>query len=80
MYSGVVGIESVRIALFLAQLNNLQVCAADVSGAFLHGICHEKIYTHAGPKFGDLAGRFMIMNKAIYGLCSASAMFHEHLA
>ena len=81
IYSGVVGIDSVRIALLLAQLNGLQVCAGDVSCAFLQSQCKEKIYTIAGPEFGPkFQGKVLVMNKSIYGLCSASASFHEHCA
>ena len=81
IYSSVVGIDSVRIALLLAQLNGLQVCAGDVSCAFLQSQCQEKIYTIAGPEFGPkLQGKVLVMNKSIYGLHSASASFHEHCA
>ena len=81
IYSGVVGIDSVWIALLLAQLNGLQVCAGDVSCAFLQSQCKEKIYTIAGPEFGPkLQGKVLVMNKSIYGLRSASASFHEHCA
>ena len=45
IYSRVVGIDSVQIALLLAQLNGLQVCAGDISCAFLQSQCKEKIYT-----------------------------------
>ena len=72
IYSGIVGIDSVRIALLLAQLNGLQVCAGDVSCAFLQLQCKEKIYTIAGPEFGPkLHGKVLVMNKSIYGLCLA---------
>ena len=36
-YSGVVSIETIRIAFVLAAMNNLDVCAADISTAFLYG-------------------------------------------
>ena len=66
VYSSVVGIDSVRIALLLAQLNGLQVCAGDVSCAFLQSQCKEKIYTIAGPEFGPkLQGKVLVMNKSI---------------
>ena len=46
--------------------------------AFLQSQCKEKIYTIAGPEFGPkLQGKILIMNKSIYGLCLASASFHE---
>jgi hypothetical protein len=47
VYSGVVSIESVRIGLFVSQLNGLSVCAADVGNAFLHGYTRELVYTKA---------------------------------
>ena len=50
IYSSVVGIDSLQIALLLAQLNGLQVCAGDVSCAFLQLQCKEKIYTIDGPR------------------------------
>ena len=37
IYSGVVSIETIRVAFVLAAMNNLDVCAADVSTAFLYG-------------------------------------------
>lgn len=49
IYSGVVSIESVRIALLLADANNLEVLATDVGNAFLYGTTKEKLYTFAGP-------------------------------
>ena len=61
IYSGVMGIDSVRIALLLAQLNGLQVCAGNVSCAFLQSQCKEKIYTIAGPEFGPkLQGKVLV--------------------
>ena len=43
IYSGVVSIEHVRMALFLADLNDMDVIAADVGNAFLHGKTREKL-------------------------------------
>ena len=52
IYSWVVGIDSVCIALLLAQLlNGLKLGAGHVSCAFLQSQCKEKIYTIAGPEF-----------------------------
>ena len=34
IYSGVVSIETIRVAFVLAAMNNLEVCTADVSTAF----------------------------------------------
>jgi hypothetical protein len=71
-YSSVVSRESVRIAFLVAALNNLQICAADVTNAFIDADCREKIWTVAGPEFGATEqGCVMIIKKALYGLKSS---------
>ena len=81
IYSGVVSIESVRLSLFIAALNDLLTCAADVGNAFLHGWTKELVYSIAGPEWGpDIEGCIMIIERSIYGLKSSSAAFHEVLS
>ena len=81
IYSGVVSIRAVRLLLFMAQLNDLSVCAADVSQAYLYSQCLEKIYCKAGPEFGpEWEGKYLRVNKALYGLKSSAAAYHEHLS
>jgi hypothetical protein len=80
VFSGVVSIDNVRIALFAAVLNGLWMCAADVGSAFLHGYTRERVYTKAGPEWGPLAGCLMIVERSIYGLKTSAAAFHEVLA
>jgi hypothetical protein len=36
-YSGVVGMETVRLGFLLAEMNRLKICAADIGSAYLHG-------------------------------------------
>ena len=79
VFSGVVGMETVRLGFILARLNNLMVCAGDVSQAFLYGKTREKVYIIAGDEFPeDMRGKRLIIDKALYGLKSSSARFHEH--
>ena len=80
LYSGVVSIDAVRTALFIAQLNGLEVMAADVGNAYLHGHTKEKIYTIAGPEFGELEGQVLICKKALYGLKTSMGRWHEALS
>ena len=81
IYSGVVGIETIRIGFLLGDANDLLVCAGDIGSAYLNGKTREKVYIIAGPEFGpDLAGKTLIIYKSIYGLRSSSARFHEHLS
>ena len=80
VYSGVVSMDTIRTVFVLFAMNNLDVCAADISTAFLYGRTREKVYVVAGPEFGELAGRIMIIDKGLYGLKSSAARFHEHLS
>ena len=80
IYSGVVSMETIRTAFVLSSLNNLDVCAADVSTAFLYGKTREKVYVIAGDEFGENKGKRMLIDKGLYGLASSAARFHETLS
>ena len=79
-YSSVVSRESVRIALTIAALNDLDLLACDIQNAYLTAKCREKIYTIAGPEFGSEQGATMIVKMALYGLKSSGAAFRSKLA
>ena len=79
-HSSVVSRESVRIALTLAALNDLEVKTADIENAYLTAPVSEKIWTVLGPEFGSDAGKRAIIVRALYGLKSAGASFRNHLA
>ena len=51
------------------------------NNALLYGKTKEKVYLIAGPEYGsELEGKRLIIDKALYGLKSRSARFHEHLS
>jgi hypothetical protein len=79
-YSSVVPRESVRIALTLTALNDLDVKMADIENAYLTARITEKVWTVLGPEFGDDAGKRALIVRALYGLISASAAFRNHVA
>ena len=79
-YSGVVSLKSLRLALLIGELNGLQTMVGDIGNAYLEAKTKEKVYFIAGPKFGDLRGHIMIIDKALYGLRTSGAHFHERLA
>jgi hypothetical protein len=79
-YASVVSRESVRIALTLAALNDLEVKAADIQNAYLTAPCTEKIWTICGAEFGSQAGMKALIVRALYGIKSAGAAFRNHLA
>ena len=79
-YSGVVALRSIRICMLVAELNNMITKVADVGNAYLEAYTKEKVYFIAGPSFGALAGHALIIVKALYGLRSSGARFHEKFA
>ena len=79
-YSSVVSRDSVRIALTLAALNDLQVMSCDIQNAYLTADCRENIWMYAGPEFGSEQGSIMFMRKVLYGLKSSGAAIRAHLA
>ena len=79
-YASVVSRETVRIALMLAALNDLQVKAGDVLNAYITAPVKEKVWTILGPEFGNDSGKSAIIVRALYGLKSAGAAFRAHLA
>jgi hypothetical protein len=78
-YASVVSRETVRVALTLAALNDLEVNACDIMNAFLTAPCSEKIWLIAGKEFGPTAGNRAIVVRALYGLKSAGSSFRNHL-
>jgi hypothetical protein len=79
-YSSVVSRDSVRIALTIAALNDLDILACDIQNAYLTADCRERVWILAGPEFGSEAGQNMLVKKALYGLKSSGAAFRAHLA
>ena len=79
-YSSVVSRESVRIALTIAALNDLEVKTSDIQNAYLTAPNAEKIWTVLGAEWGQQAGQRAIIVRALYGLKSAGASFRNHLA
>jgi len=79
-YASVVSRESVRTALTLAALNDLEVKTADIENAYLTAPVTEKVWTILGPEFGEDAGKRAIVVRSLYGLKSAGASFRNHMA
>ncbi len=80
VYSSVVSLRGVRICAFLAELNDLDLWAADVGNAYLEALTKEKVYIIAGPEFGEREGHTLIILKALYGMRSSGARWHERFA
>ena len=52
MYASVVSRETVRIALTIAALNDLEVTSGNILNAYLQAPVTEKVWTTLGPEFG----------------------------
>ena len=77
VYSGVVSIRNLRLAMFLAELNNLELWGADVGNAYLQALTKEKLYIVGGPEFEELQAHVLVMYKALYGTRSERACWHD---
>ena len=66
IYSGVVSIRSLRLVIFLAKLNNLEVWGADIGNAYLEAKTKEKLYVVAGPEFEEHEGRILVIYEALH--------------
>ncbi|KAI2510964.1 Reverse transcriptase (RNA-dependent DNA polymerase) [Fragilaria crotonensis] len=71
---------SVRLLDLIAHRDGLQILCGDIGNAFITADCLEKIYSRAGPEFGEREGSILILKKALYGLRSSSRAFRAHFA
>jgi len=79
-YASVVSRDTVRIALTMAALHDLDVKAADVQNAYLTAPTSEKVWTICGQEFGPDAGKRAIIVRALYGLKGSGASYRNHIA
>ena len=80
VYSSVATLCSLRIVIFLAELNGLKLMQGDVGNAYLESYTQEKVNFSPGPEFGHHAGTSFVIEKALYGLRSSGLRFHERLS
>ena len=73
VYSGVVSLRSLRLAIFFAELNQLELWGADIRNGYLQAKTKEKLFIIAGPEFRDLQGHLLAMKNTLYGTSSAGA-------
>jgi hypothetical protein len=76
-YASVVSRETVRIALTIAALNDLEVRGADIENAYITAPNRERVWTLLGPEWGPDAGKKAIIIRAQNGLKSAGASFQN---
>ena len=64
VYSGVISLRNLRVAMFLAELNGLQLWGADFGNAYLQALTKENLYIVVGPEFEGLQGHVLVKHKA----------------
>jgi hypothetical protein len=80
-YSSVVACDSVRLAFLIAALNDIELLAADIGNAYLNAFTKERVHTICGTEFGQQhIGCIAIITRALYGLKSSGAAWHELFA
>ena len=68
IYLGVISLRGLHLIIFLAELNQLELCATDIGNAYLKAETKEKLYIITGPEFGDQQGHVLIIHKSLYAL------------
>jgi hypothetical protein len=80
VYSGVVSLRGIRLMVFLAELNKMEIWATDIGNAYLEAETAEKVYIIAGDEFGERKDHILIIHKALYGLRTSGLRWHEKCA
>ena len=79
IYSGVVSTKSLRLSIFLAKLNSMNVWGADIGNVYLEATAKEKLYIVAGPEIEELQGHTLVIHKALYGLKSSGLRWSQRI-
>ena len=75
----VVSLRSLRMVVFLSQLNDFEIWGGDVGNAYLEAYTDQKLCIIAGPEFKELQSHLLILIKALHGTRSGGARWHDRL-
>ena len=76
-YSSIIENISVRLLFLAAAHQGLGIMTGDIVNAFPAAPCEEKVWSKCGPEFGQQEGAIVTLQRALYGLKTASRSFHE---
>jgi len=81
-YSSVAGRDSVRLGFLLADLNNLKILACNIGNAYLNAPNREKVHVEVGKELfaSENEGKYATVDRALYRLKSASAVWRSHFS
>ena len=80
LYLSTVKTISVKLLHVIAHKKDLKQLCGDVASAYINAFTLERVYTIAGPEFGNLQGSVVLIWKALYGLQSSSECWHAHFS
>ena len=76
----VVSLRSLRMVVFLSQLNDLEIWGADVGNAYREAYTDPNLCIIVGPEFKELQVHLLIMIKTLHGTRSGGARWHDRLS
>ena len=76
----VVSLRSLRMVVFLSQLNDFEIWGADVGNAYLEAYTDPNLCIIVGPEFKELQDHLLIMIKTLHGTRSGGARWHDRLS
>ena len=76
----VVSLRSLRMVVFLSQLNDFEIWGADVGNAYLEAYTDQNLCIIVGPEFKELHVHLLIMIKTLHGIRSGGARWHDRLS
>ena len=76
----VVSLRSLRMVVFLSQLNDFEIWGADVGNAYLEACTDQNLCIIVGPEFKEFQVHLLIMIKTLHGTRSGGARCHDRLS
>ena len=76
----VVSLRSLRMVVFLSQLNDFEIWGADAGNAYLEAYTDQNLCIIVGPEFKELQVHLLIMIKTLHGTRSGGARWHDRLS
>jgi hypothetical protein len=64
-YSNVASLRSMIMVMFLAELNNLELCDGVIGNAYMEAYTGEEVEFIAGPELGPLEGHTLLIINAL---------------
>ena len=80
MYASIVSRETVRIALMIATLNELEGKSGNILNGYVQAPVIKKVWNTLGTEFGKDARKAAVIVRALVCLKLARAAFRSHLA